>query len=86
MLERDVSIPVPLFTPRDRLQFLKETAATLLISADRRNLNVRFPKEEPDAPQEPEAPEGAAVEAASGTDEAGMDAEAGELAEQGSAG
>lgn len=48
-LVTDCSIPTPLFTPRDRQQFVKEVAATLLISADRRQLNVRFPKEKPTA-------------------------------------
>lgn len=64
----DGSIPVPLFTPRDRQQFVKEVAATLLISADRRNLTVQFP-EEP-------APASDGVEAASGVDEGpGLDLE-----------
>ena len=48
-----LSIPVPLFTPRDRLQFLKEVAATLLISADRRNLTALYK----DAIGEPQTPE-----------------------------
>lgn len=60
-------IPVPLFTPRDREQFIKEVAATLLISADRRNLTAL--PEPKDAETKPsEGPE-AAPEAASGTDE-----------------
>ena len=82
----DRSIPVPLFTPRDRLQFLKEATATLFIEAGsrNRNLTVLFAKEVPDAPAEPQAPEGAAVEAASGADEGALDQEAAELAEQGS--
>jgi hypothetical protein len=67
-------IPVPLFTPRDREQFLKEVAATLLISADRRNLG---------ATPEPKAEQETAPEAASGTDEASMDAEAVGLVEAG---
>ena len=33
-------IHVGLFTPRDRLQFIKESAVSLLISADRRNLTA----------------------------------------------
>jgi len=76
-------IPVPLFTPRDRLQFLKECAATLLISADRRSLTVLFPKEEPDAAPQPPEGEVTAVEAASGTDEGSLDGEATDLAEAG---
>lgn len=62
-------IPVPLFTQRDRAQFIKEVAATLLISADRRNLSVHFPKEKPCAPEESQAPQGSGIEAASGTSE-----------------
>jgi len=78
-------IPVPLFTPRDRAQFVKEVAATLLISADRRNLSVRFPKEKPtDAPTQPEANEG--IEAASGTSETDMEQEAEQVAAQGDVG
>lgn len=71
----DASIPVPLFTPRDRAQFIKEAAATLLISADRKNLSVRFPKEKPDAPEEQEAASQPGVEAASGTSEGEMEPE-----------
>jgi hypothetical protein len=67
-------IPVPLFTPRDRQQFLKEVAATLLISADRRNLG---------ATPEPKPVEETAPEAASGTDEGLLDQEAEEVAGQG---
>jgi hypothetical protein len=45
----DRGIPVPLFTPRDRLQFLKEVTTTLLIEASRRNLTATpEPKEEAD--------------------------------------
>lgn len=36
----DREIPVPLFTPRDRQQFIKEVATTLLIEANRRGLTV----------------------------------------------
>lgn len=39
---RHSEILVPLFTPRDRLQFIKEVAATLLISADRKNLTALY--------------------------------------------
>lgn len=46
----DAGIPVPLFTPRDRQQFVKEVAATLLIGADRRNLTVLYPRE-PETPE-----------------------------------
>jgi hypothetical protein len=66
-------IPVPLFTPRDRLQFLKEFATTLLISADRRNLPVT--REAKRAEQE------APSEAASGDGETITDAEIETLAE-----
>ena len=68
-------IPVPLFTPRDRQQFIKEVATTLLIEANRRGLNAT-PEPKEDTPP--------AIEAASGTDEASLDAEAAALAEQGS--
>jgi len=73
----DRGIPVPLFTPRDRQQFVKEVATTLLIEANRRGLNAT-PEPKEDTPP--------AVEAASGTDEGLLDTEAGDLAEQGSAG
>lgn len=36
----DRSIPVPLFTPRDRVQFLKEATVAFFIAADKRNLTV----------------------------------------------
>lgn len=65
-------IPVPLFTPRDRLQFLKEFSTTLLISADRRNLPAT-----PEAKRDPTAPE-----AAAGVEET-SDAEASALAAAG---
>lgn len=64
---RESSIPVPLFTPRDRQQFLKEATATLLISADRRNLTVT-PEVKREAHEAPEA--------ASAADETEPDAEA----------
>ena len=70
-------IPVPLFTPRDRVQFLKEATVAFLIFGEKRGLSAT-PEPKEDAPT--------AVEAASGTDEADLDAEAGALAEQGSAG
>lgn len=60
-------ITVPLFTPRDRQQFIKEVATTLLIEANRRNLTVT--PEVKDAPSKSPEGEGAAPEAASGTDE-----------------
>lgn len=68
-----VEIPVPLFTPRDRLQFVKEVGATLLISADRRQLTALY--REPNGEAQPAQTENAApqsdtLEAASGTDEA----------------
>lgn len=63
----DREIPVPLFTPRDRQQFIKEVATTLLIEANRRNLTVT--PEVKDAPPEPPQVEATAPEAASGTDE-----------------
>jgi hypothetical protein len=68
-------IPVPLFTPRDRAQLIKEAAATLLISADRRGLSVRYPKERPDAPEETQAPPEPGIEAASGASEGEMEPE-----------
>ena len=36
------AIPVPLFTPRDRLQFLKEVSTALLIDAGKRNLTALY--------------------------------------------
>lgn len=65
-------IHVPLFTPRDRLQFLKEASVSLLISADRRNLTALYKDTngEAELAQAQEAPAGASpVEAASGTAE-----------------
>jgi hypothetical protein len=51
---QNAEIPTPLFTPRDRLQFLKEVATTLLISADRRNLPASpEPKEGGDLRESP---------------------------------
>lgn len=70
-----LGIPVPLFTPRDREQFIKEVATTLLIEANRRGLN---------ATPEPKPQEAPAIEAASGTDEGLLDQEATELADAGS--
>lgn len=52
--EIDKGIPVPLLTPRDQLQFVKEVAATLLISTDRRNLPVT-PEANREKTQAPEA-------------------------------
>ena len=65
-------IPVPLFTPRDRLQFLKEVSTALLIDAGKRNLTALY-KEESRAETQPEAPPQPGVEAASGTDESPVD-------------
>lgn len=67
-------IPVPLFTPRDREQFIKEVATTLLIEANRRGLN---------ATPEPKPETETAPEAASGTDESSVDAEQVGLVEAG---
>ena len=49
-LSESGSIPVPLFTDRDREQFLKEVAATLLIAADKAGLSVTLPYDEPVVP------------------------------------
>jgi hypothetical protein len=79
-----LAIPVPLFTPRDRMQFIKEVAAHLNIEAGHRHLTVRFPKEKPtDAPTQPEAQQAAGIEAASGTSESDLEQEAREVASQG---
>ncbi len=74
-------IPVPLFTPRDRLQFIKEVAVNLTISAGQRGLSIRFPKEwmPRDAEMKPEA----GTEAASGASEETLDTEARQVAAQG---
>lgn len=61
------AIPVPLFTPRDREQFIKEVAATLLISADRRGLTAMPEPKDAETKQAPGAE--AAPEAASGVAE-----------------
>jgi len=79
----DASIPVPLFTPRDRMQFIKEVGATLLISADKRNLMVRFPKEVSDAETKSEAPQEPGIQAASGPAEGTLDDDARGLTGQG---
>ncbi|HEX9239230.1 MAG TPA: hypothetical protein VF910_01070 [Candidatus Bathyarchaeia archaeon] len=86
--ERDddvFGIPVPLFTPRDRLQFIKEVAVNLNITAGQRGLSIRFPKEwtPKDAETKQEAGSGSSVEAAPGTVESALDAEASEVASQG---
>ena len=70
--EIDRGVPVPLFTPRDRLQFLKEFATTLLISARQQQLPVT-----PEASREAEPNEGAQETAAA------LDVEAHQLAEAG---
>jgi hypothetical protein len=70
-------IPVPLFTPRDRAQLIKEAAARLLICADRRGLGVRYPKERPDAPEETQASPEPGIEAASGAAEEAVEQETG---------
>jgi len=84
----DCSIPVPLFTPRDRLQFIKEVAVNLTISAGQRGLSIRFPKEwtakeVASAETESEAPSESGVEAASGTAEEALDTEASQVAASG---
>lgn len=82
----DAQIPVPLFTPRDRLQFIKEVAAGLSIDARYRGLTVQFPREDvTDAAATPAGGEAAAPEAGSGVDEM-LDTEARELAEAGDPG
>jgi len=77
MVSEGGEIPTPLFTPRDRVQFLKEATVAFLIFGEKRGLSAT-PEPKEDTPP--------AIEAASGTDEASLDAEAGALAEQGSAG
>jgi hypothetical protein len=42
---RASEIHVPVFTPRDRLQFLKEVSVTLLIEASKRGLSVTQPED-----------------------------------------
>lgn len=71
------SIPVPLFTPRDRVQFLKEVGATLLIDARSHNLTAYYKDKngETELAAAEKAPEAQGpVEAASGADEADADA------------
>jgi hypothetical protein len=71
----DSSIPVPLFTPRDRLQFLKEAAVALLISADRRNLTSHYrdtDDAETETPPAGEATEAGATAEAQSLADAGM--------------
>jgi hypothetical protein len=48
-----LEIPVPLFTPRDRVGFIKEATVALLIEANRRNLTTTPEPKEPEigAPQ-----------------------------------
>lgn len=53
-------IPVPLFTPRDRVQFLKEATTAFLIFGEKRGLQA-LPKEAP--AEQPEAASGAGEEA-----------------------
>lgn len=77
-----VAIPVPLFTPRDRLEFLGRATTNLMIGTEKRGLTVT--PELKDAPKEPEAGEAPAIEAASGVAEV-ADAEAAALAEAGPA-
>ena len=78
----DGAIPVPLFTPRDQLQFIKEVAVNLTISAGQRGLSIRFPKEwtPRDAETKPEAGNGSGIEAAPGTAEEALDQEAAQIA------
>jgi hypothetical protein len=79
--DADKHIPVPLFTPRDRVQFLKEVATTLLISADRQNLPVT-----PEAKRAAQAgPDPKPDEAGDDPDDPNGDEEAEELAEAGEA-
>lgn len=66
-------IPVPLFTPRDRLQFLKEVSTALLIDAGKRNLRALYREVEPHAETQPEAPSQPGIEAASGANESPVD-------------
>jgi hypothetical protein len=68
-------IPVPLFTPRDRIQFIKEVAVSLNISAEHKGLTVLFPKEKPGAPEESQTSSGPGIEAASGTSEETVESE-----------
>lgn len=67
--EKDAAIPAPLFTPRDRLEFLKGFAVTLFIDARKSNLTVLYkePSGEADAPETSDRTEAgqAAAEAAS---------------------
>lgn len=70
---REASIHAPLFTPRDRLQFLKEATTNLMIGTERRGLTVT--PEVKDVETE-KAPEAQPVEAASGADETGDPADA----------
>lgn len=72
-------IPVPLFTPRDRVQFVKEVATTLFIEAGSRNRNLTAKYKDPNGETELAATEKAVthevpVEAASGADETQSDA------------
>src|SRR2546421_10989831 len=53
--EIDRGVPTPVFTPRDRLQFLKEFATTLLISARQQQLPVT-PEAMRETPTEETAP------------------------------
>ena len=62
-----MEIPVPLFTPRDREQFIKEVATHLNIEANRQNLSAL--PELKDAETKPEAGAETAPEAAAGVDE-----------------
>ena len=68
---REASIHVPLFTPRDRLQFIKEVATTLFIEAGTRNRNLTasYKEPQPDAKTQQADEAGPVVEAASGADE-----------------
>lgn len=56
----DRGIPVPLFTPRDRVQFLKEATTAFLIFGEKRGLQA-LPKDAP--AEQPEAASGAGEEA-----------------------
>lgn len=72
-VETDHGIPVPLFTPRDRLQFLKEATTALLIEASRRGLTAT-PEPKHETPEAAQADD---------VVEAGLTAEAESLAQAG---
>lgn len=85
LTEEERAIAVPLFTPRDRLQFIKEVAVNLTISAGQRGLSIRFPKEWTPKDAETKHEAGNGAEAASGTSEEALDTEASQVAAAGTA-